>query len=97
MIGFALPSTNRGNVRKESPNDFKDLLQLESRTALKLGLQQFNLQLVDVNHTGICIPNENCTSIHVNPQCKSKNRDKSALFILTDQLITTSQNKWKEG
>ena len=31
------------------------------------------------------------------PQCKSKNRNNSALFILTDQLITTSQNKWKEG
>ena len=33
----------------------------------------------------------------INPQCKSKNRNNSALFTLTDQLITTSQNKWKEG
>ena len=32
-------------------------------TALKLGLQQFNLQLMNVNHTGTCIQNVN--------QCKS--------------------------
>ena len=36
-----------------------DLLQLENRTALKFGLQQLNLQLVDVNHTGMCIQNVN--------------------------------------
>ena len=30
-------------------------------------------------------------------QCKSKNRDNSALFLLTDQVIANSQNKWKEG
>ena len=30
----------------------------------------------------------------VNAQCKSKNRNNNALFILTDQLFTTSQNKW---
>ena len=34
---------------------------------------------------------------HVNPKSKSRNRDNSALFILTDQLITTSQNRWKEA
>ena len=51
-----------------------------NRTALKLGLQQFNLQLVDVNHTYMCIQNVN------------KNSNNSALFILTDQLITTSIN-----
>ena len=34
---------------------------------------------------------------HVHPKCKSKNSDNSALFMLTDQFITTSQNKWKEG
>ena len=52
-----------------------------NRTGLKLGLQQFNLKSYN----------------QINPQCKSKNRNNSALFILTDQLITTSQNKWKEG
>ena len=31
-------------------------------------------------------------------QCKSENSwDNSVLFILTDQVIATSQNKWKEG
>ena len=31
-------------------------------------------------------------------QCKSKNSwDNSVLFILIDQVIATSQNKWKEG
>ena len=35
-----------------------------NRTALKLGLQQFSLQFVDVNHTGMCIQN-------VNHPCKS--------------------------
>ena len=63
------------------------------RTALKLGLQQFNLQLINVNCTGTCIK----MWINVDPQCKSKNRNNSALLILTDQLITTSRNKWIEG
>ena len=73
---------------------YQDLLQLENRTALKLGLQQFfNLQLADVNHTYMRIQNVTESYKHVNPQCKSKNRDNSAVFILTDQLITTSQNK----
>ena len=34
---------------------------------------------------------------YTDPQCKSKNGDNSAIFIITDQLITTSQNKWKES
>ena len=38
---------------------YLDLLQLENRTALKFGLQQLNLQLVDVNHTGMCTQNVN--------------------------------------
>ena len=57
-----------------------------NRTALKLGLQRFNLQLVNV----LCIEQVNLTS-------KSKNKDNSSLFILTDQLITTTQNKLKES
>ena len=80
MIGFALPSTNRGNKREENSSDFgviatrgktNSATRLASgkgtrhyskvlgsattghgnRTGLKLGLHQFNLQLVNVNHT----------------------------------------------
>ena len=35
----------------------------ENRTALKLGLQQVILQLMNINHTGTCIQNVN--------QCRS--------------------------
>lgn len=60
---------------------YYDLLKLENRTAFKLGLRQFNLQLVDMNRT--------CKPYRPVNQCKSKNRDNSqALFV---------QNKWKEG
>ena len=33
----------------------------------------------------------------ITQSCKSKKWDNSALFILTDQLITSLRNKWKEG
>ena len=42
---------------------YQDLLQLENRTALKLGIQQCNLQFVEINHTGMCIQNVNHTSM----------------------------------
>ena len=63
----------------------------------KLGLQQFNLNSARQRKSYMHVQPKCKSYKHVNPQCKSKNRDNSALFILTDQLITTSQNKWKEG
>ena len=38
---------------------YQDLQQLENRTALKLGLKQFNLQLMNLDHTAMCIQNVN--------------------------------------
>ena len=73
-----------------------DLLQLENRTALKLGLQQFNLQLMNE------IIQACATKMQIVPACKSQGKsknswDNSVLFILTDQVIATSQKKWKEN
>ena len=64
---------------------------------LKLGLQQFNLNSARQRKSYMHVQPKCKSYKHVNPQCKSKNRDNSALLIPTDQLITTSQNKWKEG
>ena len=58
-----------------------------NKTPLKYGHQHLNLQLLNVNRKW-----ESKNYSHVN-----KKRDNSLLFILTNQLITTSQNKCKEG
>ena len=46
--------------------------------------------------------NHCATKMQIVPACKSQGKsknswDNSVLFILTDQVIATSQNKWKEG
>ncbi|CAH3171459.1 unnamed protein product [Porites lobata] len=59
MSEMSPPCTSTDHIRSLERSNDEDLLQLENRTALKLGLQQLNLQLVDVKHTGTCIQNVN--------------------------------------
>ena len=68
--------------------------QDSTQTWTSTELQQINVASARRNHACVCIQHAThpCKS-----QCKSKTADNGALFILTDQPITTSQIKLKEG